>query len=64
MDELAKNQQLKWYTWTLALIPDPSMSRERVALTKPISLVYLIDDIIDVYGTFDQVNQFIDVIIR
>ncbi|XP_031126998.1 (3S,6E)-nerolidol synthase 1-like [Ipomoea triloba] len=63
-DELAKNQQLKWYIWTLALIPDPSMSRERIELTKPIALVYLIDDIIDVYATFDQTIQFVDAINR
>ncbi|XP_019171834.1 PREDICTED: (3S,6E)-nerolidol synthase 1-like isoform X2 [Ipomoea nil] len=64
MDELAKNRQLKWYIWTLALTSDPSMSRERVELTKPISLVYLIDDIIDVYATFDQIIQFVDAINR
>nr|GMC83783.1 (3S,6E)-nerolidol synthase 1-like [Ipomoea batatas] len=63
-DELAKNQQLKWYIWTLALIPDASMTRERIELTKPIALVYLIDDIIDVYATFDQTKQFVDAINR
>nr|GMC89873.1 (3S,6E)-nerolidol synthase 1-like [Ipomoea batatas] len=64
MDELAKSQQLKWYIWTLALTFDPSMSRERVELTKPIALVYLIDDIIDVYATFDQTIQFVKAINR
>ncbi|XP_019171836.1 PREDICTED: (3S,6E)-nerolidol synthase 1-like isoform X2 [Ipomoea nil] len=63
MNELAKKQQLKWYIWTFAL-PDPSRSKERVEITKLISLVYLIDNIIDVYATFDQTIQFLDAICR
>ncbi|KAK3014674.1 hypothetical protein RJ639_009987 [Escallonia herrerae] len=45
--KLARDQPLKWHMWPMAALTDPSLSEQRVDLTKPISLIYLIDDIFD-----------------
>ncbi|TKY71583.1 (3S,6E)-nerolidol synthase 1 [Spatholobus suberectus] len=60
----ARNQPLKWYIWSLACLTDPTLSEERVELTKPISFIYLLDDIFDVYGTLDELTLFTDVVSR
>ncbi|KAK7328020.1 hypothetical protein VNO77_22114 [Canavalia gladiata] len=60
----ARNQPLKWYIWSLACLTDPALSEERVELTKPISFIYLIDDIFDVYGTLDELTLFTEVVAR
>ncbi|KEH34358.1 (3S)-linalool/(E)-nerolidol/(E,E)-geranyl linalool synthase [Medicago truncatula] len=68
--ELAKEvkfsgyQPLKWYTWPMACFTDPNFSEQRIELTKPISLIYVIDDIFDVHGTLDQLTIFTDAINR
>ncbi|XP_020233983.1 (3S,6E)-nerolidol synthase 1 isoform X2 [Cajanus cajan] len=62
--KLARNQPLKWYIWSLACLTDPTLSEERIELTKPISFIYLIDDIFDVYGTLDELRLFTDVVSR
>ncbi|CAN0875695.1 (3S,6E)-nerolidol synthase 1, chloroplastic [Linum grandiflorum] len=54
----ARNEPVKWYMWSLATLTDPKLSEERVELTKPISFVYLIDDIFDVYGSLDDLILF------
>ena len=60
--KLAKNQPLKWYMRTAACLTDPSLSDQRFELTKPISLVYVIDDNFDVYGTLDELTLFTNVV--
>ncbi|XP_057427495.1 (3S,6E)-nerolidol synthase 1-like isoform X2 [Lotus japonicus] len=60
----ARNQPLKWYIWSLACLTDPTLSEERVEFTKPISFIYLIDDIFDVYGTLDELTLFTEVVSR
>ena len=60
----ARNQPLKWYIWSLACLSDPTLSEERVELTKPISFIYIIDDIFDVYGTLDELTLFTEVVSR
>ncbi|XP_054808302.1 (3S,6E)-nerolidol synthase 1-like [Prosopis cineraria] len=60
----ARNQPLKWYIWSLACLTDPSFSEERVVLTKPISFIYLIDDIFDIYGTLEELTVFTKAVTR
>ncbi|RVW14372.1 (3S,6E)-nerolidol synthase 1 [Vitis vinifera] len=60
--KFARNQPLKWYMWPLAVLPDPSLSEQRVELTKPISIVYIIDDIFDVHGTLDELTLFTEAV--
>lgn len=50
--------------WPMAALTDPILSEQRVELTKPISFVYLIDDIFDVYGTIEELTLFTEVINR
>ncbi|CAK9142637.1 unnamed protein product [Ilex paraguariensis] len=60
--KFARNQPLKWYAWPMAILTNPSLSEQRIELTKPISLVYLLDDIFDVYGTLDELTLFTEAI--
>ncbi|KAF1882158.1 hypothetical protein Lal_00038802 [Lupinus albus] len=61
----ARNQPLKWYMWSLACLTDPTLSKERVELTKSISFIYIIDDTFDVYGTsLHELTMFTDVVSR
>ncbi|GFS29467.1 terpene synthase 14 [Actinidia rufa] len=62
--KLARNQPLKWYMWPMAALTDPRFSEERVELTKPISFIYIIDDIFDVYGTIEELTLFTDAVNR
>lgn len=48
----------------MAALTDPSLSEQRVELTKRISFVYLIDDIFYVYGTMEELTLFTEVINR
>jgi hypothetical protein len=60
--KFARNQPLKWYTCSMVCLTDPELSDERLELTKPISLVYIIDDIFDVYGTLEELTLFTEAI--
>ncbi|KAL3740500.1 hypothetical protein ACJRO7_021734 [Eucalyptus globulus] len=62
--KFARDQPLKWYLWSIAILTDPSLSELRVELVKPISLVYIIDDIFDVHGKVDELILFTGVIKR
>ncbi|KAH7856350.1 hypothetical protein Vadar_000508 [Vaccinium darrowii] len=62
--KFARNQPLKWYMWPMAILTDPSFSHQRVELTKPISLIYIIDDIFDVYGTLEELTLFTEAVNR
>ncbi|GMI77555.1 terpene synthase 14, TERPENE SYNTHASE 14 [Hibiscus trionum] len=55
---LARDQPTKWYIWSMACLTDPTLSEQRIDLTKAISLIYVIDDIFDVYGTLDELTLF------
>lgn len=58
----ARDQPLKWYLWSMACLTDPSLSQHRVELTKPISFIYIIDDIFDVYGSLDELILFTEAV--
>ncbi|KAF8038630.1 hypothetical protein BT93_B1228 [Corymbia citriodora subsp. variegata] len=60
----ARDQPLKWYMWPMAILTKIGLSQERVLVTKPISFIYIIDDIFDVYGTIDELTLFTDVVNR
>ncbi|KAK2990975.1 hypothetical protein RJ640_005457 [Escallonia rubra] len=62
--KLTRDQPLKWHMWPMAALTDPSLSEQRIDLTKPISLIYLIDDIFDVYGTLDELTLFTEAVNR
>ncbi|KAL0447241.1 UNVERIFIED_CONTAM: Tricyclene synthase 0e23, chloroplastic [Sesamum latifolium] len=60
----ARNQAVKWYTWSMASISDPRLSFQRIELTKSIAFIYLIDDIFDLYGTIHELTLFTQAINR
>ncbi|KAK3014675.1 hypothetical protein RJ639_009988 [Escallonia herrerae] len=62
--QVSRDQPLKWHMWSMAALTDPSLSEQRVDLTKPISLIYLIDDIFDIYGTLDELTLFTEAVNR
>ncbi|XP_021294536.1 (3S,6E)-nerolidol synthase 1 [Herrania umbratica] len=62
--EFARDQPLKWYIWSMASLIDPNLSEQRIDLTKPISLIYIVDDIFDVYGTLDELTLFTQAVDR
>ncbi|KAM1959644.1 hypothetical protein FF1_005093 [Malus domestica] len=62
--KFARDQPIKWYIWSMACLTNPNLSDERIELTKPISFIYLIDDIFDVYGTLDELTLFTEVVNR
>ncbi|RWV97082.1 hypothetical protein BHE74_00021193 [Ensete ventricosum] len=43
-------------------LPNPKFSQRRLALTKVIAFVYLVDDIFDLNGSLDEVRLFTDAI--
>jgi (3S)-linalool synthase len=48
--------------WSMSVLIDPNLSEQRVELTKPISLVYIIDDIFDLYGTLNDLSIFTEAV--
>ncbi|KAJ4965854.1 hypothetical protein NE237_017703 [Protea cynaroides] len=60
--KFARDQPLKWHIWSMTVLSDPKHSEQRIELTKPISLVYIIDDIFDVYGTLDELILFTEAV--
>ncbi|KAH6764609.1 hypothetical protein C2S51_015858 [Perilla frutescens var. frutescens] len=63
--KLARNEPLKWYTWSMAiLINNLSLSEERVQLTKSIAFIYLIDDVFDLYGALDDLTIFTEAVYK
>ncbi|XP_059660965.1 (3S,6E)-nerolidol synthase 1-like [Cornus florida] len=62
--KFARDQPVKWHMWSMAVLTDSSLSEERIELTKPISLIYIIDDIFDVHGTLDELTLFTEAVNR
>lgn len=58
----ARDQPVKWYMWSMATLEDPILSEQRIQLTKPIALIYLMDDIFDCYGTLEELVLFTEAI--
>ena len=46
----------------MACLTDPELSDQRIDLTKPISFIYIIDDIFDVHGTLEELTLFTEAI--
>ncbi|KAD3336674.1 hypothetical protein E3N88_32193 [Mikania micrantha] len=59
---LARNQPLKWYIVPMVCLANPSFSQERIDLTKIVSLIYILDDIFDIYGTVDELTLLTEAI--
>ncbi|KAK7400449.1 hypothetical protein VNO78_11657 [Psophocarpus tetragonolobus] len=62
--KFARDEPMKWYMWPMACLPDPRFSEARIELTKPLSLVYIIDDIFDFRGNIYELTLFTEVVKR
>ncbi|KAK2437011.1 (3S,6E)-nerolidol synthase [Trifolium repens] len=62
--EFARDEPIKWYMWPMACLPDPRFSEERIETTKPLSLIYIIDDLFDFHGNIDELTLFTDAVKR
>ena len=60
--KFARDQPLKWYMWPMASLTDPILSEQRVELTKPLALLYIIDDIFDVHEALDELKHITEVV--
>ncbi|KAI4356603.1 hypothetical protein L6164_000614 [Bauhinia variegata] len=60
----ARNRMVECYFWILGVYFEPSYSLGRMITTKVITLTSVIDDIYDVYGTFEELQLFTNAIER
>ncbi|MCI18378.1 tricyclene synthase EBOS chloroplastic-like, partial [Trifolium medium] len=55
----SRDRLIECYFWAVGMAPfEPQFSNLRMGLTKVGSLITLIDDIYDVYGTLDELQLF------
>nr|QEY10191.1 terpene synthase 7 [Scutellaria barbata] len=59
-----RDQPGKWHMWSTATLWGPTWSQHRTLLTKPISLVYAVDDIFDLHATIHQLILFTQAVNR
>lgn len=60
----ARDRLVESFMWAVGANYEPSYDVLRINVTKSISLVNVIDDIYDVYGTLDELEQFTEVVRR
>ncbi|XP_072977463.1 terpene synthase 2, chloroplastic-like [Typha angustifolia] len=60
--ELARNQVLKWYSWSTTILQGPHFSKYRVQMAKVVTFIYILDDIYDVVGSLDELPLFTEAI--
>ncbi|KAL6999412.1 hypothetical protein U1Q18_000574 [Sarracenia purpurea var. burkii] len=60
----ARDRLVECYFWILGVYYEPNHSKTRIFMTKVIQLASVIDDIYDVYGTFEELKLFTDTIER
>ncbi|CAI9088753.1 OLC1v1023176C1 [Oldenlandia corymbosa var. corymbosa] len=60
----ARDRVAECYLWFLGVFPEPKYSCSRTTMAKLLALTSLLDDIYDVYGTYDQLLLLTDAIRR
>nr|AMU19318.1 germacrene D synthase [Thapsia villosa var. laciniata] len=58
----ARDRVVECYFWISGVYFEPRYEKARIFLTKVISLTSIVDDIYDVYGTIEELQQFTDAI--
>lgn len=62
--KFARDRLMECYFWAVGIVPDPQYKKCRQNLTKVASLVTIIDDVYDVYGTLDELELFTEAVER
>ncbi|XP_019172929.1 PREDICTED: vetispiradiene synthase 3-like [Ipomoea nil] len=60
----ARDRAVECYFWALGVYFEPQYSKARVMLAKSISMVSVVDDTYDAYGTIEELEVYTDVIQR
>ncbi|KAF5792776.1 putative R-linalool synthase [Helianthus annuus] len=60
----ARDRLVECFMWSVGFTYKPQFSLGRRNLTKAVAMITTIDDVYDVYGTLDEVEQFTDVVTR
>lgn len=60
----ARDRLVESYFWTIGMVYEPQYSNVRKELTKAFQLLTVIDDVYDVYGTFEELELFTDAVER
>uniref|UniRef100_A0A803LKY6 Uncharacterized protein n=1 Tax=Chenopodium quinoa TaxID=63459 RepID=A0A803LKY6_CHEQI len=60
----ARIEPFKCCKWSMGILPGLDMSEERLELAKAVSFIYMIDDIFDSYGTYDELYLFTNAVTR
>ncbi|KAK9049066.1 hypothetical protein SSX86_031968 [Deinandra increscens subsp. villosa] len=60
----ARDRMVECYFWALGVYFEPKYSHARIFLAKVISMATVLDDTYDVYGTYEELNIFTEVIQR
>ncbi|KAJ4981749.1 hypothetical protein NE237_032586 [Protea cynaroides] len=60
----ARHRLVECFLWSVGIVFEPQYGCLRKWLTKIMNLILLIDDIYDIYGTLDEIQQFTDAVER
>ncbi|KVH96608.1 Terpene synthase, metal-binding domain-containing protein [Cynara cardunculus var. scolymus] len=60
----ARDRPLECFLWSVGLLPESKYSANRIELAKTISILLVIDDIFDTYGSYDDLVLFTKAIQR
>nr|UIO87235.1 terpenoids synthase [Blumea balsamifera] len=62
--EFARDRMVESFMWSVGANHEPAFNVLRRNVTKNITMVNVIDDVYDVYGTLDELEQFTEVVRR
>ncbi|XP_027172055.1 isoprene synthase, chloroplastic-like [Coffea eugenioides] len=62
--DFARDRLMESFFWSVGIAFEPRFSKCRMAVTKAFTLITVLDDIYDIYGSLDELEQFTDAIVR
>ncbi|KAL0423886.1 UNVERIFIED_CONTAM: Isoprene synthase, chloroplastic [Sesamum radiatum] len=60
----ARNRLMECFFWAIEMVFEPQHSKGRTELTKLAMLITVLDDVYDVYGSLEELEQFTDAVER